>query len=155
MKTILSLLAFHDFFADICGIRKLSTYLFAVIIFSYVFTAIGVPVYLHYCGGELEKVNVGIKTKGCCGDDEADSNGDMDGSDCCKDEHLFLQNHHAFTLSAANYKVYQLNGLALPLLPRITIRPVNSFKYLSPFNAKEPPPKRIGSLLVSCSVLII
>ena len=63
----------------------------------YLTTAIGVPVYMHYCGGELEKVSYLIKSKGCCGsDDEAG----MDG--CCQDENFVARCAPDFTAKKIN-----------------------------------------------------
>jgi hypothetical protein len=50
---------------------------------------LGIPVYFHYCGGELEKVDFVTKGKSCCDDQESDAPEENDG--CCKDETLVLQ----------------------------------------------------------------
>jgi hypothetical protein len=59
----------------------------------YLTTAIGIPVYMHYCGGELEKVSYLIKSDGCCSEDE---DGDMGG--CCQNENTFAQCAPDFTV---------------------------------------------------------
>lgn len=59
----------------------------------YLTTAIGIPVYLHYCGGELEKVSYLIKSNGCCGEDE-----DADMGGCCQDENTVAQFTPDFTV---------------------------------------------------------
>jgi len=46
----------------------------------YIFTTIGIPVYYHYCGGELEEVSALVKTGSCCGEEEEEDN------DCCQNE---------------------------------------------------------------------
>jgi hypothetical protein len=56
---------------------------------------IGIPVYLHYCGGELENINYVMKGTSCCGEDESSA---TDG--CCKDENLILKSTTDFTLRA-------------------------------------------------------
>jgi len=50
---------------------------------------LGIPVYFHYCGGELEKVDFVTKGSSCCDDQESDVPEENDG--CCKDETLVLQ----------------------------------------------------------------
>jgi hypothetical protein len=60
----------------------------------YLTTAIGVPVYLHYCGGELEKITFLVKTKSCCGDEEQE---DMDNG-CCEDENAVARYSPDFTV---------------------------------------------------------
>lgn len=47
----------------------------------YVLTNVGIPVYYHYCGGELESVSTLVKAQGCCGDEEEEED-----SDCCQNE---------------------------------------------------------------------
>jgi hypothetical protein len=59
-------------------------------------SAIGIPVYLHYCGGALEKVNYVIKSNSCCGGEEDDSK--ASANDCCKDENVIIQNTPDFTI---------------------------------------------------------
>ncbi len=60
---------------------RLNTILASLGIFIYLLTAIGIPVFQHYCGGELEDVSVYTKVNSCCGDDEAAAE-----SDCCHNE---------------------------------------------------------------------
>jgi len=64
-----------------------------LIVISYVMTVTGIPVYLHYCGGELEEISYLTKTTSCCGEEEED---DTD-SDCCKNESQILKNTIDFT----------------------------------------------------------
>lgn len=66
---------------------------------TYLVTSAGVPIYLHYCGGELEQVNYVIKSDGCCGDDESTDN-NSDG--CCRNESLLLVNSADFILKVAD-----------------------------------------------------
>ena len=66
---------------------------------AYVVSAIGIPVFLHYCGGELENVNYVLKGTTCCGEEE-DSKPMDDG--CCKDEKLVIKNTTDFTLKQIN-----------------------------------------------------
>ena len=64
------------------NIRK---YLFGLFTFCYVMAGIGIPVYLHYCGGELEEVSYLTKTNSCCGEEETED------SDCCHNESHVLR----------------------------------------------------------------
>lgn len=80
-------------FCDICKINLIKKYLFASLVVVYVITAVGIPVYFHYCGGELEKINYVLKSDGCCGDDEDSA----DANDCCKDENYVLKSNADFT----------------------------------------------------------
>lgn len=76
-------------------INLIKKYLFASLVVVYVITAAGVPVYLHYCGGELEKINYVMKGDSCCGDEEDDS--ESAANDCCKDENYILKSNADFT----------------------------------------------------------
>jgi len=86
------------FIPDICCINLFKKYLFGLIVASYLATVIGIPVYLHYCGGELEEVSYLTKATGCCGEeeDETEDNG------CCKNESHVLVNAADFTLNSFN-----------------------------------------------------
>jgi len=55
---------------------------------------VGVPVYFHYCGDELAKIDYVMKGGGCC-DDEDDA---QDENSCCHDESKFLLNTQDFTI---------------------------------------------------------
>ncbi len=68
-------------------------YLFGLIVTAYVITVIGIPVYFHYCGGELEKIDYVMKSSGCCGDEDED-----EGNGCCSDEGKLLVNNQDFTI---------------------------------------------------------
>jgi hypothetical protein len=63
-------------------------------------SVVGIPIYLHYCGGELEEVSYLHKSGGCCGDEESDEA--TSDSGCCKDENLVLKNTTDFTLKKLN-----------------------------------------------------
>jgi hypothetical protein len=55
-------------------------YLFALVVTIYLASNTGIPVYYHYCGGELESVSTLFKSSSCCGDDEDEDSG------CCQNE---------------------------------------------------------------------
>ena len=58
----------------------------------YLTTAIGIPVYMHYCGGELENISFLVKSNSCCGGEEED----MDDG-CCADENTIARYAPDFT----------------------------------------------------------
>ncbi len=57
---------------------------------------IGVPVFKHYCGGELESISVFVKHASCCGEEEDEP------SDCCKDEVQVAHHYSTSVLSKIN-----------------------------------------------------
>ena len=74
----------------------------------YVTTAIGIPVYKHYCGGELEKVSLLIKSNSCCGGEEDDM-----GDGCCANENTFVRCAPDFTFTKAVGSDFQITDLNL------------------------------------------
>lgn len=73
----------------------------------YVTTAIGIPVYMHYCGGELEKVSFLIEAPGCC---EGEEPGEADG--CCDNENTVARYSPDFTVKKvvdSNFNIADLN----------------------------------------------
>lgn len=73
---------------------------FSLIVFTYVFSTVGVCVIAHYCGGELEKVSLFSKPTECC-DGE-----DQETDDCCKDDvkHVINQQDFPFYTLIADCK---------------------------------------------------
>ncbi|MCC6371076.1 MAG: hypothetical protein IT236_08740 [Bacteroidia bacterium] len=119
---------------------------------SYTLTTVGFPVYLHYCGGELERVNYLVKGTGCCGETDDESS---ESNDCCKDEGLYVQNTNHFTLKTINYSIQQsLTLLFIHPIQPCSPEPCNNFGNLVK-ETKEPPPKLLANLLVTTSVLRI
>jgi hypothetical protein len=115
---------------------------------------IGIPVYLHYCGGELEKVNYVIKGDSCCGGMEDDT--EESDSDCCKDENLVLKSTTDFTLKQFHNYDYVKNFthlffLDLPFSSSISVP--KSFVFIT--RSEYPPPRVQNSLVISTSVLRI
>lgn len=65
---------------------------FSFIVFTYVFSTVGVCVIGHYCGGELEKVSLFSKPNSCCeGEDE-----DEENDDCCQNDVRHVVNQQDF-----------------------------------------------------------
>ncbi len=131
--------------------KNFSKIFIAFVAIIYVLSTVGVSVFSHYCGGELEEVALFSKPTSCCGEDESDME---DG--CCKNEisHVAFQKDFTFyqliknckapvfVLAIFNFQnsVFNFNPLAEPLIA---------------VNVEFPPPKLIQSEIVSCSVLRI
>ncbi len=76
--------------------RKLHISFFCLALAAYLLMHIGVPVFKHYCGGELESISVFVKHASCCGEEEDEP------SDCCKDEVQVANQYSQSVLSKAN-----------------------------------------------------
>ncbi len=74
----------------------------------YLTTAIGIPVYMHYCGGELEQVSFLVKSNSCCGGEEED----MDPG-CCDNENTFARYAPDFTFKKTVDSNFQISDLDL------------------------------------------
>ena len=116
----------------------------------YLTTAIGVPVYMHYCGGELEKVSFLIKSNSCCGEDEED----MDAG-CCADENTVARYSADFTTKKIINSDFQISNFNLftiaPLLFEIKIETIALVvsKYFF------PPPDLLHSNIIRTTFLRI
>lgn len=60
----------------------------SLLLLVYTVSVMGIPVYMHYCGGTLEKVDFVTKGTSCCGGDEMEDESDS----CCKDEQILIKN---------------------------------------------------------------
>ena len=135
-------------------ITTFNKYLFGIVVTAYVVMVIGIPVYFHYCGGELEKINYVMRGDSCCGGEEDDSAAEDNG--CCKDESLVLKNNTDFTLKHPDnhhlVKLFsQLFYLNLPFSQVI----VRENPFLAFSGRQFPPPKLQNDLIISTSVLRI
>ncbi len=115
------------FFSQICIIKNLKKYFFAFFVAVYLFSAIGVPVYLHYCGGELEEVSYLVKSNGCCGEEESDET-----SDCCHNEDVYLKNNTDFSLDILKIDFSKSNSQTDFINPNFQLSTLNA--QLSTFN---------------------
>jgi hypothetical protein len=123
------------------------------VVTAYVVSAIGIPVFLHYCGGEIENVNFVIKgSTACCGEEE-DAEPMDDG--CCKDEKLVIKNTTDFTLKQINNDLIK-NFCQLFYVSNSFFEGIltNDQKFNAYF-IESPPPKLQASLIISTSVLRI
>jgi hypothetical protein len=116
-----------------------------------VVTAVGVPVYYHYCGGELEEVNYVLKGNSCCGgeDTQEEDNG------CCKDENYILKSDTDFTIKdLQDYSFLKSNEVSYVTLPfSVSINHLLAFPRF--VHIKSPPAKLQHTLVISTSVLRI
>jgi hypothetical protein len=124
-----------------------------LIVTSYFTAVVGIPVYLHYCGGELENVSYLIKKVTCCGEEEEDSE-DMGG--CCKDENVVLRCAPDFTLKQinTNHFIKAVCELFNVSTPAFNIQIPKIFENIL-FSDLFPPPKLQNSLVISTSVIRI
>lgn len=126
--------------------------MFCLIVTAYVVSAIGVPVYLHYCQGELEHVTYLVKGNSCCG--ESDDNAMQ--NDCCKDENLIIKHNPNFTFNQSTNANFQKSVCNLFYFSFSFVKTTfqdNSFSKSLAF--EYPPPKIQNTLLISTSVLRI
>jgi hypothetical protein len=56
-------------------------------------TVVGIPVYFHYCGGELEEISYILKSNTCCGEEESSM-----ADDCCENESTVVRSEGIFDL---------------------------------------------------------
>jgi hypothetical protein len=88
-----------NFFSEICNtvykIKTFKKYLFGLVVTVHLITVIGIPVYFHYCGGELEEISYILKSNSCCGEEEDDSS--MTPG-CCENESVVVRSEGNFDL---------------------------------------------------------
>jgi hypothetical protein len=78
-------------------------YVFAVVVGIYLLSNIGIPVFYHYCGGELESINTICNYENDCCEGEDESEPD----DCCKNETKIISQK-----SETSFKDFQLKFMA-------------------------------------------
>ncbi len=139
--------------AYLYAIHPLKKYLFGLVVFTYVLSVVGIPIYVHYCGGELEKINYVIKSNSCCGGEEEDND---TAGDCCKDENLFLKNTTDFTFKHSSQAVFVNLVSQLFHLPiSFSTQALPEADCLATRTQDLPPPRLQNSGLISASVLRI
>jgi len=102
---------------DICNINSFKKYFFLLIASVYTMSVLGVPVYFHYCEGELENVDFITKGSGCCCDDDEESG---EKNNCCKDETLLLQNDKNALVKSYERVIKQSSFLLFAVLPHFS-----------------------------------
>ncbi len=136
-------------------INNLKKYLFGLVVSAYIVMTVGIPVYLHYCGGELEEISYLLKADSCCGGED-DHSDEGDGG-CCEDEGLFLKSTTDFTLK--EFKSFKIPNTWNHLTFNTTLPQIISFTEAdrgSPVHKNFIPPAKLYSgLIISTSVLRI
>jgi hypothetical protein len=114
----------------------------------YVTAAAGIPVYLHYCGGELEEISYLTKTSNCCGDSEPEDDG------CCKNEGLVLKCNPDITLQnkSVDLKKVHVQQLFSFIRFSFTLAPLLQ---LDPLPLPSDPPPRLQDHIVDSTILRI
>jgi hypothetical protein len=134
------------------SLNALKKYFFGLLVTLYVITAAGVPVYLHYCGGELENINYVVKGTSCCGEDESTP---VD-NDCCQDEETVMQSLTDFTLKDISKTSLVKSAFQLFHTPFQNFSCIlNSFYATPAFNKADSPPRLLHALVIKTSVLRI
>lgn len=107
-----------------------------MLVVFYLLVTAGVPVYLHYCGGELETVSCLVKKNGCCGEASDER------MDCCMDQDLWLRHDPDLGLKpAGNFKFVQVCSVVYYLpLREIVFSLSESFSFYDPELALPPDP---------------
>jgi hypothetical protein len=129
---------------------KLRTYIFAVFTFCYLLAVNGIPVYLHYCGGELEEISYLTKTNNCCGDEEENN----EASDCCHNESLVLRSSPEACFST-EFRLAQVTSPLLAFVLFATEASQLQTCTLSALQIVHVPPLQLQQTLINVSCLRI
>jgi hypothetical protein len=111
---------------------------------------VGIPVYLHYCGGELEEVSYVLKSNGCCGDEEPMDDG------CCQNEDYVVRFNPDFVFKKdIDLKTFDLATLFLVETPylKANLPAIFNFQF-SIFNFLRPPDLIQGAIIKVTSLRI-
>jgi hypothetical protein len=130
--------------------KNFSKIFIAFVAIIYVLSTVGVSVFSHYCGGELEKVTLFSKTKSCCdGEEEQEAE---DG--CCKNELVHVSFQKDFTF----YTI--VNSIKAPIHELFIVRPDFNFAPIGGFitdflsiDKKAHPPNLVQKDIVAVSVI--
>jgi hypothetical protein len=124
----------------------------ALLVAAYFISLLGMPVYFHYCGGELEDISYFMKADGCC---EGEDNSGEGPDDCCSNEDLYVVNSADFTAKSSS------GIMPLKMLGELACLPVLSYSdLLSKFSVRasqfsERPPGILQDHIITTSVLRI
>lgn len=115
-------------------------------------TSIGIPVYLHYCGGELEEISYLTKANNCCGEEEEETEDDG----CCKNESHVLLNAADFTFNSLSTELpsKSCTELFYLSLSSIQVQTEQKNNILNPL-IESPPPRLQNDLMLSATFLRI
>ena len=109
------------------------------------------PVYKHYCGGELENISYIIKANNCCGDEESTDQ----PSDCCHNEDSFIKNDSHFSIQILNFDFSKSFVQNFSFITTIQHSTFNIEHLLFKPYTQYPPPKLQSQNIIATSVLII
>ena len=117
----------------------------------YVFAGVGMPVYLHYCGGNLEEVSYLVKANNCCGETEEEA------GDCCRNEHIFIKYNPDFSFQQqkTNFSAFGTGQLISLILPSYQLKLNQSNTPAVSIQKHFPPPKIYQKTLSDCTLLRI
>lgn len=138
-------------FSHLYRIKHLKKYLFAIVVSTYVLTATGIPVYLHYCGGELEEISYLTKANSCCGDEDTGED-----SDCCKNESHILKNSTDFVSKTEVSSLPLQSCVSVFFLSKLFQFELNSqVKHIHNYAKSHSPPRPEQDSLLEITVLRI
>lgn len=133
--------------------KNFSKIFIAFVAIIYVLSTVGVSVFSHYCGGELEKVTLFSKTKSCCdGEEEAE----MTDDGCCKNElvHVSFQKDFTFYTLVKSIKAPVNELFIIQSDFNFVFYRTHIADFLS-IDEKVHPPNLVQQDIVSCSVMRI
>lgn len=133
--------------------KRFSKIFISFVAIIYVLSTVGVSVFSHYCGGELEKVTLFSKTKSCCGDEEEVA---MEDDGCCKDEiaHVSFQKDFTFYTFVKSIKAPVKELFMIQPDFNVVFYKTHITDFLS-IDEKVHPPNLVQQDIVSCSVIRI
>jgi len=131
--------------------KSFSKIFIAFVAIIYVLSTVGVSVFSHYCGGELEKVTLFSKTKSCCGDEEEVA---MEDDGCCKDEiaHVSFQKDFTFYTLVKSIKA-PVSELFIIQNDFNVFFPKTNIAYFLSIDEKAHPPNLVQQDIVEFSVI--
>jgi hypothetical protein len=123
---------------------------FSLLVFTYVFSSVGVRLVAHYCGGALEKISLFSKPTSCCGGEEEET------GDCCTNDtkHVAFQKDFTFYTLVSEYKA-PVQQLFFIDHARISFLLHEAPQSLFLINKQNHPPDLVQDEIVQHSVLRI
>lgn len=124
-------------------------FLVAILAFTYLSTATGATVHLHYCMGKLVSWALwhnDKESKNCskCGMNKAAKNG------CCKDEHKIIKIDKDQKLSESSFKTFQLIDAVQPLFTGVTHIFIPTISEENPVSNAPPESKQVAIYIRNC-----
>jgi hypothetical protein len=126
-------------------------YLFGLSVAAWLFSVIGLPVYFHYCDGQLEEVTYFMESDGCC---DGENNAEEGPDGCCSNEGYYLVNaSEGFQKAPSSVPSIKMLG-ELVCLPFAPFSNLTSPSIISKA-ASGPAPPLCQAEIISVSVLRI